>query len=193
MIPTPGSGEADVRISIVASEAEHEECCALRYRVYVEEQGRPSARADHERKLDLSADDATGTIFCARVAGALAGTVRVHHGAVTDIPPFIRRMCGLPQEGALPHVAAIGRLAVDARYRGGTAIVALLRECMAWLNADGRSTQQLFIVALDIPGVIRMYQMLGFKLLEPVTRHISEIGPVVPMARALGGASGGLE
>jgi len=177
----------DVRVSIVTTEAEYEECCALRYRVYVEEQGRPSARGDHARKLDFSADDASGTIFCARVAGALAGTVRVHHGAVTDIPAFVRRMCGLPPEGALPYVAAFGRLAVDGRYRGGQAIVALLRECMAWLDADGRDTRQLFIVALDLPGVLKMYGMLGFRAIEPVTRHLSEIGPVVPMMRALRG------
>lgn len=180
----------DAGIAIAATEAEREACCALRYRVYVEEQGRPSALADHERKLDLSADDASGTIFYARIGGAVAGTVRVHHGAVTDIPAFIRRMCGLPEEGALPHVAALGRLAVASEHRGGTAIVSLLRECMAWLDADGRDTRQLFIVALDIPGVLAMYRMLGFKPIEPVTRHMSEIGPVVPMVRSLAGASG---
>lgn len=186
MNDTQDASTGDLSITMAATEAERDECRALRYRVYVEEQGRPSALADHERRLDHSADDATGILFCARAGGALAGTVRVHHGAVTDIPAFVRSMCGLPREGALPHVAAIGRLAVDGRYRGGKAIVALLRECMAWLSADGRDTRQLFIVALDIPGVIAMYRMLGFRFIEPVTRHMSEIGPVVPMVLALG-------
>lgn len=173
-------------ISIAASEAERDECCALRYRVYVQEQKRPSALADHARGLDLSADDASGVLFCARAGGRVVGTLRVHHGATTDIPPFVRRTCLLPETGPLPTTAAIGRLAVDPAHRGGGAIVGLLRACHAWLKADGRVTEQLFIVAFDIPGVIALYRMLGFRPLEPMTRHMSEIGPVVPMAYRFG-------
>jgi predicted GNAT family N-acyltransferase len=179
-----------VEISIAATEAEREACCALRYRVYVEEQKRPSALADHARRLDLSADDASGVLFCARRGGVLVGTVRVHHGAVTDIPPFVRSACGLPPDGPLPATATIGRLAVDAAHRGDETVVALLRACSAWLTADGRTTEQVFIVAFDTPGVIALYRMLGFRPVEPMTRHMSEVGPVVPMARRL--ANGGL-
>lgn len=175
-------------ISIAASDAEREACCALRYRVYVEEQKRHSTIADHERRLDRSADDASGVFFCAHVDGVLVGTVRVHHGATTDIPPFVRRTCMLPETAPLPTVAAIGKLAVDPAHRGANAIVMLLRACTAWLTADERATQQVFILAFDIPGVIGLYRMLGFKPVEPMTSHMSEIGPVVPMMRALGSA-----
>ena len=177
---------AGLNISIATSDAEREECCALRYRVYVEEQKRRSTIADHERRLDRSADDASGVFFCARVDGVLVGTVRVHHGATTDIPPFIRRTCMLPETDPLPTVAAIGKLAVDPAHRGANAIVMLLRACMSWLMADGRVTQQVFIVAFDIPRLIALYRLLGFRPVEPMTSHMSEIGPVVPMTYTLG-------
>lgn len=153
--------------------------------MYVEEQKRRSTIADHERRLDRSADDASGVFFCARLDGVLVGTVRVHHGVTTDIPPFIRRTCMLPETEPLPTVAAIGKLAADSAHRGASTIVMLLRECSAWLAADGRVTEQVFIVAFDIPGVIAMYRMLGFKPVEPMTSHMSEIGPVVPMTRSV--------
>lgn len=173
-------------ISIAASDAEREACCALRYRVYMEEQKRSSAIADHARRLDLSADDASGVLFCARLDGVLVGTLRAHHGATTDIPPFIRRACQMPETAPLPTVAAISRLAVDPAHRGNTTIVMLLRACNAWLVADGRVTRQVSIVAFDIPRLIAMYRLLGFKPVEPVTSHMSEIGPVVPMTYRLG-------
>lgn len=179
--------DSGLTISIAASQAERDECCALRYRVYVEEQKRPSAMADHGRKLDLSADDASGVIFCARIDGVLVGTLRVHHGATTDIPPFFRRACLLSQTEPLPTVAVIGRLAVDAAHRGSNTVVALLRACNAWLMGEGRATEQVFIVAFDIPRLITMYRMLGFRPLEPTVSHMSEIGPVVPMSYKLGG------
>jgi GNAT superfamily N-acetyltransferase len=170
-----------VTISIAMSQAQRDACRALRYRVYMEEQKRSSTIADHERKLDLSADDASGVLFCAHVDGVLVGTVRVHHGATTDIPPFIRLACQMPQTDPLPTAAAISRLAVDPAHRGANTIVMLLRACNAWLGADGRVTEQVFIVAFDIPRLIAMYRLLGFKPIEPVTSHMSEIGPVVPM------------
>ncbi|CAN7550550.1 GNAT family N-acetyltransferase [Phenylobacterium sp. LjRoot219] len=180
------AGDAGLIICVATSDAEREECCALRYRVYVEEQQRCSTIADHERRLDRSADDASGVFFAARVDGVLVGTVRVHHGATTDIPPFIRRTCMLPETDPLPTVAAIGKLAVDPAHRGNNTVVMLLRACHAWLNADGRATQQLFIVAFDIPKLLVLYRMLGFKPVEPMTSHMSEIGPVVPMVAMIG-------
>ena len=179
--------QSGVIISIAASDAEREACCALRYRVYVEEQKRPAMLADHARKLDRSADDASGVHFCAHLGGNLVGTLRVHHGGLTEIPPFFREVCGLPQTGPLPAAAVIGRLAVDPAHRGAQTIVMLLRACHEWLNAEGRVTRQVFIAAFDIPGVIAMYRMMGFRPIEPVTSHMSEIGPVVPMVLSVAG------
>lgn len=176
---------AGLRISIATSEAEREACCALRYRVYVEEQGRPTSTADHARKLDLSADDASGVFFWAHIDGKLVATVRLHHGAMTDIPAFIRQTCLLPPTDPLPTTATIGRLAVLPEHRGDTTIVSLFRACGAWLSAEGRVTDQLFIVAFDIPRLIAMYRLLGFTPVEPLRSHMSELGPVVAMYRRL--------
>ena len=173
-----------LEIFVATSDADREACCALRYRVYVEEQNRPTTTADHERKLDLSADDASGVLFCARVGGAVVATARVHHGATTGVPAFIRKTCLLSSTDPLPTVATIGRLAVDPAHRGGDVIVGLLRACNAWLSAEGRVTDQMFIVALDEPRLVAMYRLLGFKPIEPARTHMSEIGPVIAMYRA---------
>ena len=179
-------GPAGLTISIAVSDAEREACRALRYRVYVEEQNRPAPIADHERRLDVSADDPSGILFCARMDGVLVATTRLHHGATTDIPPFIRHACMLPQTGPLPTVGVLGRLAVDPAHRGGTTIVTLMRAANAWLVADGRVTLQVFILAFDIPRLIALYRVLGFRPVEPVTPCMSEVGPVVPMMVMLG-------
>lgn len=176
--PFPAAG-----ISIAASEAEREACFALRYRVYVDEQGRNVPAADHERRLDRTADDASGSIFCAWNAGALVGTARVHHGAVTGIPAFIRAACGLTEDQT--QVAAVSRLAIAAEHRGGTTIVALLRACRAWLSADGRDTRQIYILAFDEPKLIAMYRLLGFRPIEPVTRCMIDLGATIPMVSTL--------
>ena len=164
------------------SDAERDACYAIRYQVYVEEQGRQPPLADHARKLDRNADDASGLLMYVRSNDAIVGTLRLHHGHDTGIPPFVREACKLPDDpAALKHVAAISRLAIAAEHRGSRATVSLFRATFAWLNAAPRSTQQLYILALDEPKLIAMYRMLGFKLLEPERRYTTDLGSTVPM------------
>ncbi|HEY0962250.1 MAG TPA: GNAT family N-acetyltransferase [Pseudomonadales bacterium] len=168
------------------TEEEREACYAIRYQVYVEEQGRQPPLADHGRKLDRNADDATGLLMYVRNDDAIVGTLRLHHGLDTGIPPFVREACNLPDDtAALNHVAAISRLAIAAEHRGSRATIALLGAAFTWLNAAPRSTRQLYILALDEPKLVAMYRMLGFKLLQPERRYTTDLGATVPMVSAM--------
>jgi predicted GNAT family N-acyltransferase len=179
-----------VAITVASTELERERCFALRYRVYVEEQGRQPKGADHDRKLDRNADDETGTLLCASIDGELVGTVRIHHGATGGIPPFVSDACDVPrlaEETPLAQIAAMSRLAVDARHRGGTTVVSLLRSCFAHLTSEGRETKLLLILAFDQPGLLAMYRLLGFRTLEPARTYETDLGRTVPMAARIRG------
>jgi putative hemolysin len=164
--------------------AEREACFALRYRVFVEEQGCRPPTADHERRLDRNADDETGVLLMARLGGEVVGTLRLHHGAEQGIPPFIEQACGMAdREPDVPaqQTAAVTRLAIDRRHRGGPTVVALLRGCFAYLNADGRATTRVLILALDTPGHALLYRLLGFRRVAGGARYLTDVGPCVPM------------
>jgi predicted GNAT family N-acyltransferase len=176
-------GLPELDIGFAQTEAEREACYAVRYQVYVEEQRRGLQKADHARKLECNADDASGLLMYVRSNGTIVGTLRLHHGSDTGIPPFAREAFALPDEpAALQHVAAVGRLAIAAEHRGSRATIALLRAAFDWLNTAPCSTQQIYILALDVPKLIAMYRMLGFKELQPERRYMTDLGETVPMA-----------
>lgn len=183
------AGAAGVAVSLARTEDEREACFALRYRVYVEEQGRRPPAADHARGLDRNPDDETGLLLQAHVSGELVGTARIHHGLDTGIPPFVREACDLPrllETAPLARIAAISRLAIDARHRGGQTVVALLRGCFAFLTSARRDTRLVLILAFDQPGLARLYQLLGFRPIAPGTSYLTDLGPTIPMVATLG-------
>jgi predicted GNAT family N-acyltransferase len=180
---------SEVEVSIARSDDERDRCFALRYRVYVEEQGRQPPTADHQRKLDRNADDDTGILFCASIDGEIIGTARVHHSVETGIPPFVSDAFDLPRlmrETPSAHTAFISRLAIDARHRGGKAIVALLRGCFAFLTEEGRDTSLALILAFDQPKLMAMYRLLGFRPIAHDARCMTDLGPTIPMIATLG-------
>lgn len=187
----PGIQEPEIGVSIARSEAERERCFALRYRVYVEEQGRRPPTADHERGLDRNADDAESILFQAIVDGEVVGTARVHHGAETGIPAFVADACDLPHllgEAPETEMAAFSRLAVDAGHRGGKTTLALLRACFAYLTAGERRTRLVLILALDEPRLIDMYRLLGFRPIAPDRWYTTDLGRALPMVATIGAA-----
>ncbi|MGE3277351.1 MAG: GNAT family N-acetyltransferase [Vicinamibacterales bacterium] len=171
-------------VSLAVTDAERQACFGLRYRIYIEEQGRRPAAADHERRLDCNADDEGAILLQARMAGELVGTARVHHGRDTGIPAFLQEACELtrrPDAPPLEHVAAISRLAIDPAHRGSLVVVALFRACFEVLHAEGRDTRLVIIVALDQPGLPQMYQALGFRPVAPGRTCMTDLGPATPM------------
>lgn len=174
---------SSLQVDFAEDAAARDACYALRYRVYVEEQERQPPLADHVRKLDRNADDATGLILQVR-SDVVLGTLRIHHGSVTGIPPFVREACVLPDDAeALREVAAISRLAIAPEHRGGKVVVALLRHAFEWLQQQ--QTRQLYILALDEPKLLALYKVMGFRPLQPERRYTTDLGPTVPMLSTL--------
>lgn len=173
---------SELDVAFAEDTSERDACYALRYRVYVQEQRRQPPLADHERQLDQNADDATGLLLRVRRAGAVVGTLRIHHGIDTGIPSFVREACKLPDTaGGLRRVAAISRLAIDASHRGGKVTLALLQYAFAWLTAPERGTEQVYILALDEPKLVGLYKLMGFRPLAPERRYATDLGATVPM------------
>jgi hypothetical protein len=79
----------------------------------------------------------------------------------------------------------VSRLAIDSRYRGGTATVALFRESFRLLLEKYPETSLLFVLSLDNPRLLALYKMLGFQTLAPERTFDSDLGPIVPMFKKL--------
>ncbi len=109
---------------------------ALRYRVYVEEYGKPYPDADHEHRLLFDEWDAHSAVLVAERDGRVAGTIR---GTLGSAPGFAAAHADL--FGHLDEVRAVGwhrvayssRLVVDAAARGHSRLaLALMVASYAW-------------------------------------------------------------
>jgi len=177
-----------VVVSLAETPAQREACYALRYRVFVEELEQNPPLADHERRLEMNGDDAKAVLMLARADGAVVGTLRLHHGAEQGIPPFVAKACepAMRDRSRPPdETAAITRLAIERRYRGGPALVALVRACFEYLTSGGRATSRVLILSLDTPGHHALYRLLGFRAVDPVVRYTTDVGVCVPMVADL--------
>jgi predicted GNAT family N-acyltransferase len=95
-----------------------------------------------------------------------------------DLAQFIT---GFP----LARIAVVSRLAIDSRYRGGAATVALFRESFRLVLEKYPETSLLFVLSLDNPRLLALYSMLGFQTLAPERAFDSDLGPIVPMYKKL--------
>lgn len=123
------------------SDRDLEEAFALRYRVYVEEYGKPYPGADHRRRMLSDQWDPHSTVLIAERDGHVAGTIR---GTVGSAPGF-----GEAHEAVFGHmeeVRAVGwhrvayssRLVVDKAARGHSRLaLALMVASYTWaLSCD---------------------------------------------------------
>ena len=94
---------SQIRISNVSSEREFAQALAIRFRVFVKEQGVPAA-------IELDSDDVRAKHFIARASGKVIGTARL-----------VMRRDG----------AKIGRMAVLKRFRGKGVGTRLLRRAIS--------------------------------------------------------------
>lgn len=123
------------------SDHDLESVFALRYRVYVEEYGKPYPEADHERRLLSDEWDAHSAVLVAERDGRVAGTIR---GTLGSAPGFAEAHAGV--FGHLEEVRTVGwhrvacgsRLVVDAAARGHSRLaVALMVAIYAWAVRQG--------------------------------------------------------
>jgi predicted GNAT family N-acyltransferase len=109
-------------------------------------------------------------------------------GGALSVWQALRGKAGLAQfitGFPLARIAVVSRLAIDSRYRGGTATVALFRESFRVLLEKYPGTSLLFVLSLDNPRLLALYKMLGFQTLAPERTFDSDLGPIVPMYKKL--------
>jgi predicted GNAT family N-acyltransferase len=175
---------APVAVRVAETEAEREACFALRYQVYVEELGCDIPTADHHRKLDCTEEDESAVHLYVSCGGGVIGTMRIHHGATSEIPLRFHEGCELHRflpDTPITQMVAIGRLAIDAGQRGGTAIVPLFQEGFRFLMESHPTTRLAFILPMDEPRLIRMHRLLGFQAIDPNKRCHLDTGRCLPM------------
>lgn len=179
-----------LRAGVARTEAEKEACFALRYRVYVEEFGCDVPTADRARGLDRTADDDGATQIQVSRGSEVVATLRIHHGATSEIPMVFRESCDLLRflaDTPIERMMSIGRLAIDPRERGGTAIVPLFQECFRFARQSHPDTGLIFILAMEEPRLLALYRLLGFRPVDPARRVRVDVGVCLPMVMRLGG------
>lgn len=84
----------------LATTAEEKEAIyRFRYRVYVQELGKPMKHADHERKRLYEAvdddEEHTANFYCKGSDGQVTGVLRVHTYGPGEVPPELFRACSM--------------------------------------------------------------------------------------------------
>lgn len=171
-----------VVVRVATTDVERQACFALRYRVLVEELKWDIPTADHHSRFDRTAEDDSATHIYARHNEDVIGTMRLHHGATSEIPRELREACEMQRflaDTPIDRMVTIGRLALDARHRGGPATVALFQGCVRFLKESHPATSLVFIFATEDPRLIALYRLLGFRPIDPGKRYPVAMG--VPM------------
>lgn len=169
---------SDLRIA--ETEAERDACYALRYRVFIEELGFDIATADRQSKLERTPEDSSAAQLYVSLGAEVIATMRLHHGSSPDHLPHFRAgfelLHRLLPDTAIDQMVSIGRLAVDPRHRGGSAITPLFQGVIRFLEERYPATSLAFIFAVDEPKRIAFYQFLGFR---PLYQHmgLQSVGP----------------
>ena len=176
-------------LRIAETEAERDACYALRYRVFIEELGYDIATADHQRKLERTPEDSSAAQLYVGIGAEVIATMRLHHGSSSDLLPHFREgfelLHRLLPDTPIDQMVSIGRLAVDRRYRGGSAIAPLFQGAIRFLEERHPATSLAFIFAVDEPRRIALYQLLGFRSLY---QHlgIQSVGPELQLRLDIG-------
>jgi predicted GNAT family N-acyltransferase len=185
-------------LRVAETEAERIACYALRYRVFIEELGFDIPTADHERKLEHTPEDSSAAQLYVSIGAEVIATMRLHHGSSSDLLPHFREgfelLHRLLPDTPIHQMVSIGRLAVDPRHRGGSAIAPLFQGVVRVLEERHPTTSLAFIFAVDEPKRIALFQLLGF---QPLYQHLGfqsggpemqirvDIGVCVPLIKRI--------
>ncbi len=171
-------------VRVAETKAEREACYALRYRVFIEEQGRDVPTVDHHRKLYRLEEDSSAMQLLANCGDDVLGTMRIHHGAASEIPLEIRERYEMHRfltEVPIKQMMSIAGLAIERHQRGGTATVAFVQECFRLVMERYPNTKLVFIIAPEDPRLMALYQWFGFRTIDPNKRTRLDARLLVPM------------
>lgn len=156
----------------------------LRYRIYVEEMGRLKDDSDiSNRELRDEHDQSARTLIAVKNQKVI-GTLRILWGGDTafgehkiktyHMAPFLKALRS-------DEICVVERLMVDKDYRGSSTMLRLYKETLRFI-IDRKI--ELLLLASEPDHVVH-YQRLGAHIFAR-PRLYEGIGPVIPMAQAMG-------
>ncbi len=172
-----------IRIQQVTSPEDREAVFRFRYRIYVEELGKPLPVADHKRRIYQDELDDAARILVAldESTGAIVGTLRSNFGSEQ---PFNEELIGrfnlAPMMVAFGHeqIAHSSAFMVDPAYRGQTVASQLVGRMYAWALAEGI----MIDTCVSEFALARAYFQLGYRPYGPLFRAHAGAGLRVPLA-----------
>lgn len=148
----------------------------LRYQIYVEELGRNSPYADHERRTITDDLDAFAHTFLAMKDGEMVGTLRGNLPAEGSVG-YLEELYGMTLSPKHPAATAIcTKFAIRKEHRGGAAAMELIAAMVRFGLRHG--VQECYIDC--VPRLVHYYRALGFKICGQMFFH-REHGPSFPM------------
>jgi predicted GNAT family N-acyltransferase len=146
-------------VSLASTRQELDALRRLRYEVYVEEEGKTLASANHEtRQLCDSCDENAIHLYIAE-AGEVVACVRVHAGVIPESLAEHLELGKFP-DARQGHDCFISKLMVRRDHRGSMAAVRLMRAIYTIAEQLGIA----MVFCTTFPHLVALYQRIG---LEP--------------------------
>jgi predicted GNAT family N-acyltransferase len=138
---------------------------AFRYRVYIEEMGKPYKNADHENKLLTDELDDCATLLYVEENDEITGTVRINWGCEEKVMQHYRECFSLDCFREYPNnfFSFCSRLMVSQDYRKTKLAVNLSER--AYL--EGRKRKVLFNFLSCAPTLTPFFERLGYRRYKP--------------------------
>ena len=164
-------------IRLATTPEDRERIFRFRYRIYVEEMGRPQKYADHQRRTVEEPFDQTGHLLLAEVDGEVVGTLRANLGRDTDLG-YYTWLFGLDSVGAaFPRdVSLTTKLMVVPALRSSTLAVRLAL-ALYDLGRDHGIRHDFIDCNAHLEA---FFTRLGYRRYRPHVEH-PEYGRVLPL------------
>lgn len=169
-------------IHVAHTENERSAIYTFRYRIYIEEMGKPYRHADHELKqLKDELDDKAILLYATR-NGEITGTLRINWGEDISAYTAFAESCALAHFRHFPaeSLSFCSRLMVHKARRSSAVAAAL--STAAYLTGRERSIQ--FNFSHCAPRLLSFFERMGFRQYTRPFHH-AEVGPQVPLVLVL--------
>ena len=165
-------------IRVAQSDTERKAVYEFRYRVYIEEMGKPYSHADHKRKQLSDPLDENATLLYSARNGKIVGTLRINWGEDTTAYSAFAKPCNLARFRCFPSesLSFCSRLMVRQDHRSSALAAALSSAAYA----VGRQRRVQFNFAHCTPRLVRLFERMGFRQYKQHFQD-SEVGEQIPL------------
>jgi predicted GNAT family N-acyltransferase len=169
-------------IHVAQTEDERRAIYTFRYRIYIEEMGKPYRHADHKNRMLRDPLDDEATLLYSTRNGEITGTLRINWGEDISALTSFAESCALAHFRPFPadSLSFCSRLMVDKARRSSAVAAAL--STAAYLTGRERSIQLNF--SHCAPRLLSFFERMGFRQYTRPFHH-SEVGPQVPLVLVL--------